>query len=719
MRNFRLFPCAATMALLLVGCTGGGPRGGDEARDPGPGVPADGIGPGDVPEDPSPEDPGSLSYPQACRGFGEPSGPSCEGIGIAGCCDAEGRVTWCQDGRLYCLDCRDNPAGQQSCGWRTAGGAGGYDCGGSGADPSGLFPRECRPPCRPDCRDRECGADGCGGTCGTCDDGRVCESGRCIDPGARYPEACRGFTEPSGGACPDSIRSYGCCDDRGRVVWCDRGRIYCNDCSRNPAPQDSCGWVQQEAFLGYDCGGNGEDPAGMVPRTCGAVCRPDCGSRRCGPDGCGGLCGTCGSDRLCSGGDCIVSPGGVLAGTLSYEVVLPAYDSRGGVGLGETVTRPAGRVPVSVVDGDGSVLGSAEVQADGTFRVPLARSLRGGESLLVTAGYSPAGVLLAAVLKPEPVLEPASLTSPMWAWTMPVRGLDAGGTTITVAQGSGALHVYRMAVLGMDQVLRYLARSTYGLPGLALLWSPDAPWSVGLAFGKVPQKIEGGPSLPQSIFVGGGADTSGPWGEAVILHEFGHYIQNNFTRHDSPGGAHYVGELLPPPFAWAEAFSNFFGVGTRSLLEGRADGRMWLVVDYGSGRRSSWWIDFAGGRSSVGQFTAPDPAAPMSQYLDEMYLSGMIWDLWDGVEFPDDDGDGVALGTARILKALVSDRFLDLDRGAVGVDLVDFADAILCADPGVAGALAGSLRDFHRFPYDGTPLCPASGAAPAGSPGPR
>jgi len=146
---------------------------------------------------------------------------------------------------------------------------------------------------------------------------------------------------------------------------------------------------------------------------------------------------------------------------------------------------------------------------------------------------------------------------------------------------------------------------------------------------------------------------------------------------------------------------------------------MWLVVDYGSGRRSSWWIDFAGGRSSVGQFTAPDPAAPMSQYLDEMYLSGMIWDLWDGVEFPDDDGDGVALGTARILKALVSDRFLDLDRGAVGVDLVDFADAILCADPGVAGALAGSLRDFHRFPYDGTPLCPASGAAPAGSPGPR
>ena len=449
-------------------------------------------------------------------------------------------------------------------------------------------------------------------------------------------------------------------------------------------------------------------------RACGATCRPDCGARRCGPDGCGGLCGTCGGDQVCLAGACAAAPGGVVTGILRYEVLLPRYEGAGGVTLGATEVRNADRVPVAVADSGGGLMGRAEVRSNGSFRIPLERPLQGGETLLVTAGYEPAGILLAAVLRPDPVVDPGSFTSPMWAWSTPLAGLDAGSRTVTVAQGSGALHVYRMAVLGIDEVLEHLARSTYGLPGLALLWAPDAPWSVGLAFGKVSQEIEGGPYLPQSIFVGGGEGTSGPWGEAVILHEFGHYIQNNFTRHDSPGGSHFVGELISPPFAWSEAFSNFFGISTQSLLKGAPDGRMWLIVDYGKGTRSSWWIDFALGRSTVGEFTPPDLWASMTQYLDEMYLSGMLWDLWDGVEFADDDADGTALGTARVLRALASDRFLDLDRGAAGVDFVDFADAVLCAEPGLKASMTATVRDVLKFPWDGMPLCPGARAASAG-----
>ena len=35
------------------------------------------------------------------------------------------------------------------------------------------------PLCIPNCDSRNCGSDGCGGTCGTCGDGEVCTSGRC------------------------------------------------------------------------------------------------------------------------------------------------------------------------------------------------------------------------------------------------------------------------------------------------------------------------------------------------------------------------------------------------------------------------------------------------------------------------------------------------------------------------------------------------------------
>ncbi|MFA6394301.1 MAG: hypothetical protein WCW25_05580 [Patescibacteria group bacterium] len=34
--------------------------------------------------------------------------------------------------------------------------------------------------CLTDCTDKECGGDGCGGTCGTCDTGYVCSDGICV-----------------------------------------------------------------------------------------------------------------------------------------------------------------------------------------------------------------------------------------------------------------------------------------------------------------------------------------------------------------------------------------------------------------------------------------------------------------------------------------------------------------------------------------------------------
>ncbi|MFN8677521.1 MAG: hypothetical protein U0Z70_14190 [Thermomicrobiales bacterium] len=39
--------------------------------------------------------------------------------------------------------------------------------------------------CRPNCADRACGPDGCGGTCGDCSAGQVCAGGTCCQPESR------------------------------------------------------------------------------------------------------------------------------------------------------------------------------------------------------------------------------------------------------------------------------------------------------------------------------------------------------------------------------------------------------------------------------------------------------------------------------------------------------------------------------------------------------
>ncbi len=37
-------------------------------------------------------------------------------------------------------------------------------------------------------------------------------------------------------------------------------------------------------------------------------CRPQCDGKTCGPDGCGGSCGTCGAQEVCDGGTCLCTP---------------------------------------------------------------------------------------------------------------------------------------------------------------------------------------------------------------------------------------------------------------------------------------------------------------------------------------------------------------------------------------------------------------------------
>ena len=45
---------------------------------------------------------------------------------------------------------------------------------------------------------------------------------------------------------------------------------------------------------------------------------------------------------------------------------------------------------------------------------------------------------------------------------------------------------------------------------------------------------------------------------SVILHEYGHVIENQFSISDSPGGGHNGDNILDPRLAWGEGWANFF-----------------------------------------------------------------------------------------------------------------------------------------------------------------
>jgi hypothetical protein len=138
---------------------------------------------------------------------------------------------------------------------------------------------------------------------------------------AEYPDECLGGMKPSAESCPPALTFDGCCDDQGRAVYCQGGKLYCLDC---PGLSPSCGWNPGK---GYNCGTDGgPDPSGIYSPTCNLCeppceggkkcvdgvcvhCSPTCGGKTCGPDGCGGQCGACPAGQWCEAdGSCAAAP---------------------------------------------------------------------------------------------------------------------------------------------------------------------------------------------------------------------------------------------------------------------------------------------------------------------------------------------------------------------------------------------------------------------------
>lgn len=130
--------------------------------------------------------------------------------------------------------------------------------------------------CETHCQAGGCGADGCGGLCGMCQAGTDCDglSATCVAIGQEYPLLCAGTSAPSASSCPAWASYEGCCDDQGRVVFCDAdGKLYCLPCKDNSEPaQQTCGWRAVDDAGDpanyYDCGGSGADPSGSNPLAC-------------------------------------------------------------------------------------------------------------------------------------------------------------------------------------------------------------------------------------------------------------------------------------------------------------------------------------------------------------------------------------------------------------------------------------------------------------------
>ncbi len=140
-------------------------------------------------------------------------------------------------------------------------------------------------PCTPQCDGKECGSDGCGSTCGTCDDDATCS----VDGVCEVCEPDCDGKECGSDGCGSTC---GTCDD-GATCSADGVCEVCEpDCDGRECGSNGCGGSCGMCDNGYTCNVSGVCEEGP--------CVPNCAGRVCGNDGCGGSCGTCSNGLTCS-----------------------------------------------------------------------------------------------------------------------------------------------------------------------------------------------------------------------------------------------------------------------------------------------------------------------------------------------------------------------------------------------------------------------------------
>ncbi len=104
---------------------------------------------------------------------------------------------------------------------------------------------------------------------------------------------------------------------------------------------------------------------------------------------------------------------------------------------------------------------------------------------------------------------------------------------------------------------------------------------------------------------------------SIIAHEYFHFLEDIYSRSDSPGGSHNGNELIDPRLAWSEGVAQFFQsvmTGITRVLDtvGNVDGASQLIVDY-----------------SVEIAENDFPSKPGEGEFREFSVARLLWDLYD------------------------------------------------------------------------------------------
>ena len=338
-----------------------------------------------------------------------------------------------------------------------------------------------------------------------------------------------------------------------------------------------------------------------------------------------------------------------VSGTVSYEFV-PTHPNCQGLNFNGMVVRPIRDATVQMLDAGGAVIGTTVSDDTGAYvfadvDANTMVSLRVRAELKKTTGPSRWDVDIrdnvdttpALGSRPLYVLDEASfdtgsasaLTHDLTAPT----GWDANSNSYTSARSAAPFAILD-AIYTVIKFVESADPDAFFAP-LDVFWSIDntATVSGDIDLGELGTSFYR-PDIDSLFLLGDATDDTEEFDDHVIVHEWGHYFEDNFSRSDSIGGAHGVGDRLDARLA--------FGEGWATALSGMALGDLYCdtgvpgtTEGFGIGTESGSW-DARG-------------------WYDEISVLRFIYDMWDD----NDDGGGadtVSIGFTPIYNVMIGSQ---------------------------------------------------------------
>ncbi len=352
-----------------------------------------------------------------------------------------------------------------------------------------------------------------------------------------------------------------------------------------------------------------------------------------------------------------------ISGVITYDRV--PHTATGALDYANTTVVPARSIVVNVLGNSGSVLSSAVTDDQGRYSltvddytcVQIQALAQSKNSVDLPANWNfsvadntNANALYAMV---------GSLVSS--GGESSSRDLHAasgwGGSGYTSARVAAPFAIADTVYTAIKRIIEHYPDTRF--PQAYLFWSPNNTTAEGsLVDGEIGTSFFNGGNI---YLLGAENSDTDEYDTHLILHEWGHYFENKFSRSDSMGGSHSLVSKLDLRVAFSEGWAN-----------------AWSAMS----QDDPVYTDAIGNRQAIGFTFNMENNSPANRgWFNEASVHSILYDIYDNTN---EIGDGVSQPLSDILDVFLSDDYREFS-GVTSIYL--FIDALLGQQPAIANAL--------------------------------